>query len=203
MEVRHPSARALMAGIGAVLAAGLLLAAAAPAVAHRVNIFAYAEGDSVHTESYFTDGKKSRNSTITVCDAAGDELLRGTTDDEGLFSFPVSRRQELKIVLAASMGHRAEYVLARAELPGDDTVPTPTPSSPHTPPPPEAGAPISEEMVRAVDRAVAAGMSPLAEAIHRLEKRQEQVGLRDIIGGIGYIVGLMGLIYYLRVRQGR
>jgi nickel transport protein len=29
-----------------------------PALAHKVIIFAYVEGDRVYTESYFSDGKK-------------------------------------------------------------------------------------------------------------------------------------------------
>ena len=41
----------------------------------------------------------------------------------------------------------------------------------------------------------------MANAIRRLERKQEQIAFRDILGGIGYIVGLMGLLYYVRQRM--
>jgi nickel transport protein len=51
-----------------------------------------------------------------------------------------------------------------------------------------------------VDQALARQLSPLTEAIRQLEKQQERASFRDILGGIGYIVGLLGLYYYFRGR---
>ena len=184
-----------------VFVAGLLLAAAVPARAHKVNVFAYAEGDSVYTESYFNDGKKCKNSTITVYTRSDEKLLEGTTDDQGLFAFPIPRREELKIVLSASMGHRAEYVVARREVAGVGAPPPEETPVVQDSALRETPAPAQEDISRAVDQALARRLSPLVEAVHRLEKKQEQSGLRDIIGGIGYIAGLMGLLYYLRSRK--
>lgn len=86
------------------------------AQAHKVNIFAYAEGGTVYTESYFPDGKKVQNGTIEVYDSQGQKLLEGKTDQEGKFSFPVPKKDDLKIVIIASMGHKNEYVLKKDEL---------------------------------------------------------------------------------------
>jgi len=36
------------------------------AFAHKVNIFAYVEGDKVYTENYFSDGKRCIDSKIEV-----------------------------------------------------------------------------------------------------------------------------------------
>ena len=188
-----------------VFVAGLLCATAVagPASAHKVNVFAYAEADSVYTESYFNDGKKCKNSTITVYTRSDEKLLEGTTDDEGLFAFPIPRREELKIVLNASMGHRAEYVLTRREVSGAGAPPPEETPVVQDSALRETPAPAREDISRAVDQALARRLTPLVEAIHRLEKKQEQTGLRDIIGGIGYIAGLMGLLYYLRNRKSR
>ena len=185
-----------------ILITGLLLVAVAPAArAHKVNVFAYAEGDSVYTESYFTDGKKCRSATITVYTSSGTQVLEGKTDDEGMLAFPIPRREELKIVLNASMGHRAEYVLTRGEFPGgNDPLPAEAAvaqafAAAEMPSPAEA------DIARAVDHILNRRLSPLANAIRRLERKQEQIAFRDILGGIGYIVGLMGLLYYVRQRM--
>ena len=79
------------------------------ALAHNVNVFAYAEGDKVITESYFNDGRKCLDSTIEVFDTQGNKLAEGKTDAEGRFAFRPSIRTDLLIRLTASMGHRAEY----------------------------------------------------------------------------------------------
>lgn len=89
----------------------ILLSASPSAFAHKVNIYAYVEDDTVFTESYFPDGKKVRNGKISVYDISGRLLLEGVTGADGQFSFKLFPQDSLKIVLDASMGHRDEYVL--------------------------------------------------------------------------------------------
>ena len=181
-------------------AAMALLLSGSPVRAHKVNIFAYAQGDSVYTESYFSDGRKCRNSTIEVYASSGELLLRGTTDEEGLFAFPIPRRDDLKIVLMASMGHRNECTISKAELGGTEekegkaSTPVETVRRPAASPSPSG---ITQEM----DQVLARRLAPLAEAVHRLEKQHQEASFRDVLGGIGYIVGLMGLYFFFRNRR--
>jgi hypothetical protein len=63
--------------------------------AHRVNLFAWVEGDTVHVESKFSGGKK--------------------VDENGEFSFKVPEKTDLKIILIAGRGHRAEWTIAASE----------------------------------------------------------------------------------------
>ncbi len=95
----------------------LLSFVATPALAHRVVIFAFAEGDTVQTESKFMPGGPVKQGKIIVQDPkTGKELLTGQTDDQGKFSFPMppeakSQKMDLKIIVEAGMGHRAEFLL--------------------------------------------------------------------------------------------
>ena len=86
--------------------------------AHGVYIFACVDGDRILTESYFSDERKIKDGVIKVYDPSGKLLLEGKTDEKGLFSFKVPQETDLKIVLEASMGHRAEYYLKADELKG-------------------------------------------------------------------------------------
>jgi len=169
------------------------------ALAHKVNLFAYVEGDSVHTDSYFNDGRKCKNSAIAVFDSADEQLLEGKTDAEGIFVFSPPKREDLKIVLTASMGHRTEYLLSRREF-GIEETDTQNRSSAVENAATDSVAPASAESSRIVDRALDRKFAPLVEAVHRIEKNQQHASLRDVIGGIGYIVGLAGLYYFLRSR---
>jgi nickel transport protein len=63
--------------------------------AHRVVLFAYVEGDTVFTESYFSDGKRCQDSRIEVFDSFGNKLLEGTTDKNGEYSFIPPKKTDL------------------------------------------------------------------------------------------------------------
>jgi nickel transport protein len=93
----------------------IICALTTPALAHRVLVFAYTEGDTVHTESKFVPSTPVKQGKIMVIDQkTGKELLTGQTDDQGKFSFkipPEAQKADLKIVIEASMGHRGEFLL--------------------------------------------------------------------------------------------
>lgn len=103
---------------GILLATLLVLVLALPvaASAHRVNIFAYVEGGSIFTESYYPDGAPVVKGQVLVRDSHRQLLVEGTTDPDGLFSFPVPAVDDLTIVIEAGMGHRNRFVLKKSEL---------------------------------------------------------------------------------------
>jgi nickel transport protein len=105
----------IFGGVVAIIATFLLLQA--PASAHKVNVFAYVENGTVHTESYFPDGKKVEGGAIEVFDTAGKRIVEGKTDRQGNFSFPVpAEKDDLRIVLNASMGHKASFLMKKSEM---------------------------------------------------------------------------------------
>ena len=104
-----------------LLAAALL--APAPALAHRVNIFAWLEGGDVVVECGFNRSSPVKNGLITVFDAVdGKELLQGHTDDAGRFSFPVPQAAReghgLRIRINAGEGHQNEWDMDASEFSG-------------------------------------------------------------------------------------
>ena len=95
--------------------------------AHRVNLFAWVEGDTVYVESTFSGGRDVKAGQITVTDPQGTEIFRGTTDENGKISFKAPKKVELKIVLLAGPAHRAEWTIAarEIEMPAAGTTPVP------------------------------------------------------------------------------
>ena len=87
--------------------------------AHRVNIFAWVEGDTVLVECKYPDGREVYEGVIRVLDSAGKELLNGKTNTKGEFSFKVPKQDDLTIVLEAGMGHRADWPLSKQDLAPD------------------------------------------------------------------------------------
>lgn len=106
--------RALQVGILFVLATFALFQA--PAHGHKVNIFAYAEGGKIFTESYFPDGKPVEDGVIEVVDSQGQKVAEGKTDKEGKFVLPIPKKDDLTIVINASMGHKNTFLLKKTDL---------------------------------------------------------------------------------------
>ena len=94
----------------------LLLCTTNLALAHKVSVFAYVEGTTVFTESYFPDGKVVESGLIEVFDKNNTKLLEGKTDNKGLFHFPLPKKEDLTIVINASMGHKNSFLLKASEM---------------------------------------------------------------------------------------
>jgi len=97
---------------------GLLLSLVwiAPAQAHKVNIFAYVEDGKIYMESYFPDGKPVEGGGIEVLDSRNQKVAEGVTDKEGKCVIPVPKKDDLTIVINASMGHKNSYLLKKSEI---------------------------------------------------------------------------------------
>ncbi len=106
--------RVLQVGIPVVLVAFALFLA--PAYGHKVNIFAYVENGKIFTESYFPDGKPVEDGEIEVLDSQSQKIAEGKTDREGKFSLPIPKKDDLTIVINASMGHKNTFQLKKSEL---------------------------------------------------------------------------------------
>lgn len=172
--------------------------------AHKVNIFAYVEGDKVYTESYFNDGKKCLDSKIEVFDIQGNKVLEGLTDEEGMFSFEVPPEEgidgDLKIVLTASMGHRTEYIMPANELRGVMGLVKKESENPIIPVvSPEISSFDSEEIQRLIEDTLDEKLKPIMREIKK--SQEDRISPTEIIGGIGYIIGIFGITAYFLSRK--
>jgi len=179
------------------------------ALAHKVLLTAYVEGDTVFVEGGFSDGTSCKNARIEVFDPSGNKLLEGKTNEDGEFSFKPPQKTDLKLVLNAGMGHRGEYTVPADELPDmtsvqkarTEAIPALTIES-RKPQASEAVARIDpKEIESIVDRVIQKRLRPLIQLV---AKSQRETGFSptEIFGGIGYILGLMGIAMYFRYRKG-
>ncbi|GBE06466.1 hypothetical protein BMS3Abin10_02116 [bacterium BMS3Abin10] len=182
------------------------------AYAHKVSIYAYAEDGMVFSEGYFADGTRSRNSLIEVIDTkTGKKLLEGKTDNDGKFSFKIPKATSLKLILHASMGHQNDYTLdeeevreaigvSKAEDREQITESSPRLSEP-TSPLPATSEVSSSEIEAIVGKAIDSKLQPVIRILLKLQENSEKPGITEILGGIGYIMGLMGIVMYFKSRR--
>ncbi len=190
----------------ALLTALFLLISGGDCFAHKMRVFAWEEQDDIACEARFSGGRPARNVKVEVSDQrSGAILLTGETDDDGNFRFPTPiDHGGLLIVVAGSDGHQASWQLAAAPVAAASPLPatdqarlTTTPLDNSTPP-----VVVSEERLqRLISEAVAAELAPIKRAL--AENAESSPNLQDILGGIGYLLGLAGIIAYGRAQKKR
>ncbi|MCV6588525.1 MAG: hypothetical protein OIF57_05795 [Marinobacterium sp.] len=194
-----------------------LLAFSLPAAAHNVVGGVYAIGTEIEGEAGFSNGDSAKPGLkVEVLDANGTLLGSTVTEDEGFFRFQATRRVEHRFRIEMGSGHLLEVSLPADELPeslSDSTGNVVINSDAST-----NGALISGTVIAAgvspasgvttaidqaalqavIEKAVARQIAPLRK---ELNAYKEKAGLRDILGGMGYIFGLCGLMIMLRNRK--
>lgn len=194
---------------GIALALILCLNFSAIAHAHKVTIFAWVEDETVYTESKFSGGKTVKGGKVEVFDEAGGLLLEGWTGDSGEFSFKTPKIADLNIVLNAGMGHKNSWKLSAEELGKGAAASAPAaaaaPAQATTQPSGDASLPLTGPAISAkqLEEIVARQLEKQLQPIVRMlvASREKGVRISDIIGGIGYIIGLVGLGVYMRYRK--
>lgn len=99
----------------------MMCCAAMRTFAHRVNVFAWCdERGVVHVEAKFPGGKPVFKGGVRLETADGGTLFRGVTNDSGELTFPLPETGkgsgDLRVVLEAGLGHRAEWLMKTDEL---------------------------------------------------------------------------------------
>jgi len=191
--MRSPLARAML------LALALLAGIAAPALAHGMKVFATVEGDTVSGYGFFIGGGRPADSPVTATDEAGTVLFQGRTDAEGRFSFtlPGPVQGAVSVTIDSGGGHVASIRLAadrfgglQASAPAAATEPPPKAAPSAVPAPGLTAEALAAMIEQRVERAVSRQIRPLLEAQAEAEAR---IRLRDVVGGLGMIAGLVGI----------
>ena len=188
-----------------------------PAFAHKVTIFAWVEGDTVYTQSKFSGGKRAKRASVVVYDLNENKLLEGKTDDKGRWSFKIPKQTALKVVLKASMGHMAEWKIPLEEIIADiqtqnsnlesdkkdsykkSSSSTTINSNTDLPAPVESCRISKQEIKKLIDESLDRKLSPIINML--ADSYKNDPGLTEIIGGTGYIFGLVGIAMYFTSRK--
>lgn len=184
--------------------------------AHKLRIFAWPEGNIIYGETAFSGNRRPKNAEITVQDAASHSILLTTrTDEQGKFNFTVPQKAvvehlDLLLVVNAGEGHRGEWPMPAAEYLTLTSTPkiagvkessltvaknAPSPSAD------TANAILVDEQLlrRIIDEELEKKLTPLRRVL--AESKNSSPGLRDILGGIGYILGLAGILAWLQAKK--
>ncbi len=172
------------------------------ALAHKLNVFTYVEGKQVFVEGYFADGKRAKNSQVKVYNDKREIVTEGMTNEEGEFSFFTPEVTTLRIHLDAGMGHAAEYTLSASEFnvtgSSDERTTLSSQAALSATTNDMQNIASHDEIKVLVEQAVSSAVKPLVREIAELKNK---TNFSDIVGGIGFILGALGLFAYLKARK--
>ena len=189
------------------LVTALLLALAAPAaLAHNVVLSAWSTGDVIEGEVGLSSGDLAAPGTVVrVLGPAGEELGTTTVDADGLFRFEPSAAVPHRFVADLGQGHVAAATLGVDELPvalaaAADAAPGTARAA--TPAATAATATAEAIDAAALETLVAAAVQrELAPLKRQLAAREREADLQAVIGGIGYICGIFGVLFFVYARR--
>ena len=191
----------------------LILLCALPAHSHKIRVFAWAENSNITAETKFSGGKHAQNAVITVLNNENNvELLTGKTNSQGLFTFPIPQEAKengynLNIVVNSGDGHKNSWYLAASDyLQGYENHLSSSPpvekNLPVTEKPQQESVVITlseQQLNRIINTALDKQLAPIRRSL--AEQSEQKPSLQDILGGIGYILGLAGLAAFLKSKK--
>jgi len=174
----------------------------AAASAHELNVFATAEAATIRGKATFHGDMPGGGLKVTALDSNMREIGQATTNNEGEFAFEARYCCDHRILVETPDGHGAACWVTAAQLASDlperegaRASTDARPSITHT----HAADGHSHEPASGDIATLRAEVVALREQLAGYENRTR---LRDVLGGIGYILGLAGLaFYFLGVRR--
>lgn len=180
--------------------------------AHSVKVFAYPEGRTISGYGYFTGAGRTKKATIMLLTPEEKEIARTESNEKGEFQFEITSYQNYKLRLDAGEGHVAFFDIKARDLDKAlfESPQKGTESTPQAAPGQIVAAessqnmmqnrvPLGSQLTKAdIDQIVARHVRPLREQI---ETSDEKRRFNDILGSIGYIIGIMGLIAFWQARR--
>ncbi|MUM78605.1 hypothetical protein GKC30_13275 [Pseudodesulfovibrio sp. F-1] len=180
-----------------------------PCLAHKVILNAWIEDGELSAEVGFSDGSPASGAIVSVIDPiTGAALFSVKADDQGIVEAALPPEVfagdgGLLVVGNAGAGHRVERLLPAREVGG----PRPDQAKGEmvgasVPEPSSSGVSVDTSALEGLVRqAVRSELAPLLREVR--SRNDHGPRMQDIVGGIGYILGLAGLVMLVKGRQGR
>ena len=191
----------------------MVLMTVSPVSAHRVHLYAFVEGGEIVADCRFSKKSPAQNAKVEVLDAASGKLLvSGQSDVRGAARLAIppelaAHPADVLVVLNAGEGHRAEWRIDVVDLRRGLAGTPSTILSPVRPEPSEAAKQGAEMAVQSsgTSRCISPEELEARLRVERVrfeaERNAEGPGLTEIVGGIGWIVGIFSALFALNNRR--
>lgn len=181
-----------------------------PADAHKLRIYAWINGGKVYVESGLTGSQRLAIFHVTVKGSNSDNIItQGTPDPQGIFSFTLpptfqENPVDMTITVSTDDGHQGEWFFTqkdflesfesqkpRANI-SQDSADQMTLTN-------EISPILLDNIKSIIDDRLEKNLAPIHRQLAHMSEKK--LSFRDIIGGIGYLIGLAGIAAWLKSRS--
>ncbi len=155
--------------------------------AHKVVTFYYVSGLTVEGQVGFSNGDTAPVGTDIDVLFKHEKITTIQTGADGLFSYSVDTPKPLSFYADMGAGHVAQIEVTLADFGLADSEPL------------EGSEPLLQMDAAQLEKALVKHIVPLRKDIQALSEKRR---LMDIVGGLGFILGLFGCFAWYRSRQG-
>lgn len=167
--------------------------------AHNVVAGAYVNGMIIEGEIGLSNGETALPGVLVEVFDLNDKKIGETQiEADGLFTFTATTAQQHILKANLGAGHVAEIIVEAEEFATAQTLVKPTTKKAATLPASAATGISATELEAIVRKAVAQQVKPLQK---ELRAYKEKVMLRDITGGLGFILGIFGIAAWMATRK--
>lgn len=187
-----------------------ILLMSTPCMAHKIRVFAYESNGQIVSEAKFNSGRPVRNSAAAVEKEDGTILIKGSTDEKGVFRFDIpaaasSSNLNLRVVVDTGDGHKGSWLIEAADY--LDIQPQSAaalsknkPALTQIPPDYSRNSILECEAVEENIRLLLEKeLAPIKRTLAEVKDRKPS--LQDILGALGYIFGLAGIAAYVKFKR--
>ena len=173
------------------IASVFLLCSSTAANAHRLNVFAYSQAHEICVETSFQGGKPARGADVRVLTEEGAVFLTAKTEQDGKVCMALPDGFEpapLTVIVNAGEGHQNQWKLSKEDFSlGADSK--------------TAVSTVKLEILNkeAETNTASPKIAPLRKQL--AEAQQPKITWRDIVGGLGWCLGLGGLFAWISTRR--
>ncbi len=192
---------------------GILICSCSMASAHRINVFCWVEEGEIQCYSKFSTGNPVKEGDYKVYDSTGKLLYEAKGDKKGNFHYKIPKSilehpEDLKIECIAEMGHKNFWVVKKDEIVPSSDMEEESSSygeeegSSLQSPPKENKKVVGidrKELEKILSKVLERELAPIKMDLAMLKEHPIQI--RDVLGGIGYILGIMGIFLYFKSKN--
>ena len=179
----------------AAVAVVLGMVPARPACAHASRIAVWVDDGKIVGGVYFTGRGVAVEAEVSVLAPDGEDLGKTTTNAKGEFVFVPSVACDHTFVVDFGDGHRCQETIPADRLPGAVA------EHVHDVGPAVEDAPGGTVAPVTTPGTTAEICSQIRGLDEKLQRYQHKIMVHDILGGVGYIVGVFGMVCYLKCRR--
>lgn len=163
---------------------GLLLSAWAEA--HGLQLSLRVEGKSIVGRVYYDGELPAKKAMVRVETPEGERVIEFLTNDSGRFRQPMAYRADYTVIVETVDLHQAKATLKESDFPDDM--------------PSLKVDPTYKQRVEKTIQEQFASTDDIHQIREQLDRIETAIRLRDVLGGVGIIVGVLAIVYFVKQR---